>query len=231
MKTIGLIGGMSWESTTSYYSLLNRGIQQKLGGFHSAEIVMVSVNFQPLEEAMRLGNWDQCQKILVENAQRIEAAGADFLLLCTNTMHKVAPAITQAINIPFLHIADATGKRIKKSNIHTIGLLGTSFTMEEDFYRQRLADKHNLKVIIPSPEDRKIVHDIIFNELCRGKIKKQSKDEYLRIINEMKANGAQGVIEGCTEIGMLIKQHDTAMPLFDTTTLHVEQAIQTALTE
>ncbi len=231
MKTIGLLGGMSWESTTSYYSLLNRGIQQKLGGFYSAKIVMVSVNFQPLEEAMRQGNWNKCQMILVESAQRVEAAGADFLLLCTNTMHKVAPAITQSINIPFLHIADATGSRIKESGINTIGLLGTRFTMEEDFYRQRLTDKFGLNVIIPTPEDRKIVHDIIFNELCQGKIREQSKDEYLRIIKKMQADGARGVIEGCTEIGMLIKQHDTTMPLFDTTTLHVDQAIQTALTK
>ncbi len=222
---------MSWESTTSYYSLLNRGIQKKLGGFHSAKIIMVSVNFQPLEEAMRQGNWDKCQKILIESAQRIEAAGADFLLLCTNTMHKVAPAITQSINIPFLHIADATGKRIKESGIDAIGLLGTRFTMEEDFYRQRLEDKFGLKVIIPTPEDRQIVHDIIFNELCQGTIRDHSKNEYLRIIKRIRADGAQGVIEGCTEIGMLIKQHDTSMPLFDTTTLHVDQAIQTALTE
>jgi aspartate racemase len=144
-------------------------------------------------------------------------------------MHKIAPAITQSIDIPFLHIADATGSSIRKSNINTIGLLGTRFTMEEDFYRQRLTDKYGLTVIIPNSGDRKIVHDIIFNELCQGKIREQSKIEYLRIIEKMKANGAQGVIEGCTEIGMLIKQHDTAMPLFDTTTLHVQQAIETAL--
>lgn len=231
MKTIGLLGGMSWESTAHYYRLLNQGINQKLGGLHSAKIAMISVDFQPLEILMQQGKWTECGACLAESARKIEAAGADFILLCTNTMHKVAEIITQAVDIPLLHIADATAERIKAEKIQSVGLLGTSFTMEEEFYKGRLLEKHGLRVIIPCQEDRKIVHDIIFEELCRGKIRTESRRRYLNIIEAMNKQGAEAIIAGCTEIGMLINQNHTIVPLFDTTFLHVEQAVCLALAE
>ena len=229
MKTIGLLGGMSWESTTHYYQLLNQGINARLGGLHSAPIVLLSVDFQPLETLMQQGKWTELSVHLADAAQKIEKAGADFLLICTNTMHKIAQKITDAIDIPLLHIADATAEKIKAQGMHTVGLLGTAFTMEEEFYRGRLAEKHGLAVVIPPPEDRKKVHDIIFDELCRGKINDSSRQTYLRIIDTMHRQGAEGIIAGCTEIGMLISQDHTPVPLFDTTALHVEQAINYAL--
>ncbi len=231
MKTIGLLGGMSWESTAHYYRLLNQGISARLGGLHSAKIVMVSVNFQPLERLMLQGEWTACGEILAEEAEKIEKAGADFLLICTNTMHKTADIITRAVNIPLLHIADATAERIKAANIQTVGLLGTSFTMEEEFYKGRLLQKHGLTVITPSREDRKRVHDVIFHELCRGRIRNESRVIFQSAIQTMHEQGAEAVIEGCTEIAMLIKQEHTRVPLFDTTALHVEQAIRFALAE
>ncbi len=229
MKTIGLLGGMSWESTTSYYTLLNRGIAERLGTFHSAKIAMVSVDFHPLEEAMRSGDWGLCARILSGAAKDVERAGADLLLLCTNTLHKVAPNISQVINIPFLHIIDAAAEHIRRANMHTVGLLGTKFTMEDGFYHQILKEEYQIEVVTPNRNDREIVHNIIFEELCQGKIRRESKKEYLRIIKELGKNGAQGIIEGCTEIPMLIEQSDTAVPLFDTTKIHAEKAIQTAL--
>ncbi len=229
MKSIGLLGGMSWESTTHYYQLLNRGINARLGGLHSARIVLISVDFQPMESLMRQGKWTEVSERLADAAQKIEKAGADFLLICTNTMHKVAQTLTDAVDIPLLHIADATAEKIKAQGIHTVGLLGTAFTMEEEFYRGRLSEKHGLEVIIPLPEDRKKVHDIIFEELCRGKINDTSRQTYLRIIDTMHRQGAEAIIEGCTEIAMLISQKHTPVPLFDTTALHVEQAINYAL--
>jgi len=229
MKTIGLIGGMSWESTTHYYQQLNRSINTRLGGLHSAKIVMVSVDFQPLELHMQRGEWSECENILAGAARKLESAGADFFLICTNTMHKVATGVAEAVDIPLLHIADATAKRIKEENVNTIGLLGTKFTMEEEFYRGRLTEKHGLKVIIPEPDDRQLVHDIIFSELCHGTINDQSRQSYLRIINEMKKQSAEAVIEGCTEIAMLVDQGHTTVPLFDTTTIHVEHAVNMAL--
>lgn len=231
MKTIGLLGGMSWESTAHYYRLLNQGINEKLGGLHSAKIAMVSVDFQPLEIFMRQGKWTECGELLADAAQKTEAAGADFLLICTNTMHKVANIVTEAVNIPLLHIADATADRIKAENIQTVGLLGTSFTMEEEFYNGRLSKKHGLTVIIPAAEDRRIVHNVIFEELCRGQIRAESRKAYLDIIESMRGQGAEAVIEGCTEIGMLVNQNHTTVPLFDTTALHVEQAVCLALAE
>ena len=231
MKTIGLLGGMSWESTAHYYRLLNQRINEKMGGLHSAKIAMVSVDFQPLEILMQQGKWTECGERLADAAQQIEKAGADFLLICTNTMHKVAGMITDAVNIPLLHIADATAERIKAENIQTVGLLGTSFTMEEAFYSGRLSEKHGLTVIIPSPEDRKKVHDVIFQELCHGKVRAESRKLYLNIIETMHGQGAEAVIEGCTEIGMLVNQNHTKIPLFDTTSLHVEQAVRIALEE
>ena len=231
MKTIGLLGGMSWGSTEHYYRLLNQSINQKLGGLHSAKIAMVSVDFQPLEQLMRQGKWTECGERLADAAKKIEAAGADFLLICTNTMHKVAESITDAVTIPLLHIADATADRIKAKNIRTVGLLGTSFTMEEEFYSGRLSKKHGLTVIIPSPDERQTVHRIIFEELCHGKIRAESRKAYLDIIESMHRQGVQAIIEGCTEIGMLVDQSHTTIPLFDTTVLHVEQAVHLALEE
>lgn len=231
MKTIGLLGGMSWESTAHYYRLLNQGINAKLGGLHSARIVMVSIDFQPLETFMRQGDWTECGKILIAAARSIEAAGADFLLICTNTMHKLAPEVAEAVSIPLLHIADATAMEIKAGKFQSVGLLGTRFTMEEDFYRGRLSSLHGFRVITPLAEDRKAVDAIIFSELCRGHVNAESRECYLRIINEMEQRGAEAIIAGCTEIGMLINQEHTHIPLFDTTVAHVNQALRLALAE
>ena len=229
MKTIGLLGGMSWESTALYYRLINQGVKRQLGGLHSARIAMVSVDFHPIEELQHSGQWEQTGRLLAEDARRIEAAGADFLLICTNTMHKVAPQIEAAIDIPLLHLADVTADRIKERRMNTIGLLGTNFTMEQDFYKGRLSDRHGLKVIVPSEADRQIVHRIIYDELCVGAVKGRSRKEYLRIMEKMQAAGAEGIIEGCTEIVMLVQQAHTDIPLFDTTAIHAEAAVNMAL--
>ncbi len=229
MKTIGLLGGMSWESTELYYRWINQGIKKELGGLNSAKIAMVSVNFDEIEKLQHQGDWETSAQVLANAAKQIEAAGADVLLICTNTMHKVAPQVEAAINIPLLHLADATANRIKEAGLTTIGLLGTKFTMEQDFYKGRLVDKHDLNVIVPSPEDREIVHDIIYNELCLGEVKDSSRTEYLRIVDAMRAQGAEAVIEGCTEIVMLLKQEHTDVPLFDTTAIHAEEAVKLAL--
>ena len=231
MKTIGLLGGMSWESTADYYRLLNQRVNARLGDLHSAKIVMVSVDFQPLEMLMRQGHWAECGMILSNSACSIEKAGADFLLICTNTMHKLEPVISKAVSIPILHIADATAEEIKKNNIKTVGLLGTRFTMEEDFYRGRLSTHHDLHVITPPADDRRRIHDIIFDELCRGIVREKSRYQYLEIIERMVQQGAEGIIAGCTEIGMLITQNNTSIPLFDTTSIHVNQAVCLALAE
>lgn len=231
MKTIGLLGGMSWASTAHYYQLLNQGINRQLGGLHSAKIAMVSVDFQPLERFMHQGNWIDCGKILIQSAKSIEAAGADFLLICTNTMHKLAPAVAEAVSIPLLHIADATAMAIKAQNIRTIGLLGTKFTMEEDFYRGRLMTTHGLRVITPAAGDRRLVDRIIFDELCRGIVRSESRSHYLRIMAEMAKEGAEAIVAGCTEIGMLVNQEHAMIPLFDTTVIHVDRAVQLALEE
>jgi len=230
MKTIGLLGGMSWESTALYYRLLNEGINHRLGRLHSAKIVLVSVDFEPIEILQREGDWEQAGILLAEAGKEIEAGGADFLLICTNTMHKVASAVQQAISIPLLHLADATAEKIRSKNIQTVGLLGTKFTMEEDFYKGRLTDKYGLQVIVPEAKERQSVHRIIFEELCHGRIEKDSKEEYLRIIKKLRADGAEAVIAGCTEIGMLVNQSHTDVPIFDTTVIHVEKAIEYALT-
>ena len=229
MKTIGLLGGMSWESTALYYSHINELVKEKLGGLHSAKIAMYSVDFQEIEILQHKGEWDATGEILAKASQQIEAAGADFLLICTNTMHKVAPQIEAAIDIPLLHIADATANRIKAGGIKNIGLLGTRFTMEEEFYAGRLRDKHNLKVILPSKADREIVHRVIYEELVLGVVRDESRQEYLRIMNELRAEGAEGVIEGCTEIVMLVQQEHTDIPLFDTTAIHAQAAVEMAL--
>jgi aspartate racemase len=229
MKTIGLLGGMSWESTELYYRWINEGVKARLGGLHSARIALVSVDFQEIEDLQHRGDWDAAGKALARAAQRIEAAGADFLVICTNTMHKVAPAITAAIAIPLLHIADATAERIEASGYHTIGLLGTNFTMEQDFYRGRLVERHGLDVLVPDEADRRIVHRIIYEELVLGQVQDASRSEYLRIIDALAARGAEAIILGCTEITLLVQQEHTAIPLFDTTAIHAEAAVALAL--
>lgn len=226
MKTVGLLGGMSWESTAGYYKAINEGIKNKLGGLHSAQIAMFSVDFEPIEKLQHQGDWAGTALILSEAAKKIEAAGADFLLICTNTMHKVAPHIQQAIKIPILHIADATAEVLVEKGIKKVGLLGTAFTMEQEFYKGRLHEKYGLEVIVPDSADRKVVHGIIYNELCVGKIEASSKAEYLRIIEELSQNGAEAVILGCTEISMLVKQSDTNVSLFDTTQIHANKAVE-----
>ena len=228
MKTIGLLGGMSWESTELYYRLINEETRRRLGGLHSAPVAMVSVDFQRIEELQHQGNWTAAGEILAGKARQVEAAGADFLLICTNTMHKVAADIEAAISIPLLHLADATAGRVRASGISTIGLLGTKFTMEQDFYRGRL-EQQGLSVLTPGSEDREIVHRVIYEELCLGKVLEGSRKEYLRIIDRLAAAGAQGVIEGCTEIVMLVQQEHTQMPLFDTTAIHALEAVALAL--
>lgn len=229
MKTIGLLGGMSWESTVGYYCAINEGVKNTLGGLHSAKIAMYSVDFEPIEKLQHAGNWKGTAIILSVAAQSIESAGADFLLICTNTMHKVAPEIEKSIKIPLLHIADATAEVLVHEGIKTVGLLGTAFTMEQDFYKGRLSENYGLNVLIPNEEDRQIVHKIIYQELCLGKIQADSKTEYLRIIDILANQGAEAVILGCTEIGMLVSQGDTKVKLFDTTAIHAEKAVEYAI--
>lgn len=229
MKTIGLLGGMSWESTELYYRIINEQVKSRLGGLHSARIAMVSVDFQEIEALQVEGKWEEAADVLVRSALQVEKAGADFLLICTNTMHKVAPQIQTAIGIPLIHLADATAERILAQGIRNIGLLGTNFTMEQDFYKGRLLERYGLNVIVPSEVDRQIIHRIIYEELCLGEIKESSREHYLRIMNKLSDNGAQAIIEGCTEITLLVKQHHTAIPLFDTTAIHAEEAVSLAL--
>jgi len=229
MKTIGLLGGMSWESTALYYRWINELVKEKLGGLHSAKIAMVSVDFQEIEDLQHKNKWDESGDILTEAALKIEAAGANFLLICTNTMHKVVPQIEEAINIPLLHIADATADAIKRRGINSIGLLGTNFTMEQDFYAGRLARKHGLQVLVPEKADRDIVHRVIYEELVLGVVKEESRNEYLRIMTGLSNQGAEGIIEGCTEIVMLVQQKHTEIPLFDTTAIHAQKAVEMAL--
>jgi aspartate racemase len=229
MKTIGLLGGMSWESTELYYRLINEGVKAQLGRLHSARIAMVSVDFEEIEVMQHSGDWAGAGQALAQAARGVEAAGADFLLICTNTMHKVAPQIQAAIDIPILHIADATAKRIKAAGMETIGLLGTNFTMEEDFYKGRLIEKHGLNVLVPPASDRALVHGVIYDELCLGRVEDDSRREYLRIMEDLRSRGAEGIIEGCTEIVMLVQQQHTDIPLFDTTSIHAEEAVMKAI--
>ena len=231
MKTIGLLGGMSWESTVGYYRAINEGVKNALGGLHSAKIAMYSVDFEPIEQHAHAGDWETVAKIITEAAGKVQAAGADFLIICTNTMHKLAPEIEAAIQIPLLHIADATAEVIVDKNINTVGLLGTAFTMEQGFYKGILTDKYGLKVLVPEENDRQIIHRIIFDELCLGITRNESKAEFLRIIDELAARGAEAVILGCTEIGMLINQADTDIRLLDTTQIHVNKAVEYATTK
>tara|TARA_R110000796_G_scaffold174601_3_gene291569 strand:+ start:55 stop:747 length:693 start_codon:yes stop_codon:yes gene_type:complete len=230
MRVIGVLGGMSWESSQSYYRALNEGVKAALGGFHSAKIVMVSVDFAEIEAMQQRGDWDAAGELLASAAQGVERAGADCLLIATNTMHKVAPAIEQAITIPLLHIADATALQLQADGINRVGLLGTRFTMEQDFYIGRLEEQFGIKVVVPEQSERDTIHQVIFDELCQGRIEDVSRQRYLAIIDSLYAQGAQAVILGCTEIAMLVSQQDTAVPLYDTTALHVQRAVAWALT-
>ena len=229
MKRIGLIGGMSWESSAEYYRLVNEGVKEKLGGLHSADCVMVSVDFDEIEVLQRESRWVEAAERMVAAARALEAAGADFVLLCTNTMHKTADAIQSGISIPFIHIADPTAARIKMAGLDTVGLLGTRFTMEEDFYTGRLIKNHGLKVLLPPKNDREIVHRVIYEELVLGILREESRAQYVRIIQDLVKLGAQGVILGCTEIGLLVSASDSTVPLFDTTRLHALAGVEAAL--
>ncbi|MDM8179276.1 MULTISPECIES: aspartate/glutamate racemase family protein [Marinobacter] len=230
MKTIGLLGGMSWESTQTYYRLINEGVKSRLGGLHSAKLVLYSVDFAEIEALQHQGDWPATARILSGAALSLENAGADFLMIGTNTMHKVAPEIEEAINIPLLHIADATAKVLTQDNIQRVGLLGTRFTMEQAFYRERL-EAAGIEVVTPDAPQRAEVHRVIYEELCQGEIQAPSREAYLAVINSLAEQGAQAVILGCTEIGLLIKQTDTPVPLYDTTAIHAAQAVNQALTE
>ncbi len=229
MKTIGLIGGMSWESTVPYYRQINQTIKQQLGGLHSARLVLYSVDFHEVERLQHAGDWDAAGAMLADAARALQAAGADFIVLCTNTMHKVAPAIEAAVRIPLFHIADPTARAIQQAGLRKIGLLGTRFTMEQAFYKERLREQHGLDVVVPEQADRDIVHRIIYEELCLGQIVDSSRDEYRRIIAALVAQGAQAIILGCTEISLLVAQQDASVPLFDTTAIHAHSAALWAL--
>jgi aspartate racemase len=229
MKTIGLIGGMSWESTVPYYRQINETIKEHLGGLHSAKIILYSVNFHEIERLQRAGDWVAAGELMAGAARALESAGADFLVLCTNTMHKVAPAIEAAVGIPLFHIADPTAIAIKQAGFSKVGLLGTRFTMEQDFYRDRLRERHGLDVIVSNQEDREIIHRVIYEELCLGKVLSDSRIEYRRIMADLVRLGAQAIILGCTEISLLVVQSDAEVPLFDTTCIHARKAAECAL--
>jgi aspartate racemase len=229
MKIIGLIGGMSWESSAAYYRIINETTKARLGVLYSAKSLMYTVNFHEIEQMQHKGEWEKAALVLVDAAQRLERGGADCIVLCTNTMHKLASFIEAAVKIPFIHIADATAQQIKVQGMKKIGLLGTGFTMEQDFYKGRLVEKFGLEVITPDKADRDIVHRVIYNELCQGKIEASSKAEYVRIMAELVKQGAEGIILGCTEIMLLVGQADSPVPVFDTTTIHAVVAVDFAL--
>lgn len=228
MKTIGLIGGMSWESTVPYYQIINEEVKQKLGGLHSAKIILYSVEFDEIEKCQSSGNWEKSGEILGHAAQGLEAAGADFILICTNTMHKVAPQIASMIHVPIIHIADATADALQEKHIGKVGLLGTKYTMTQDFYKQKLIDR-GIEVVIPDEDDIETVNEIIFHELCVGKILDKSRVRFQEVIKRLQEKGAEGVILGCTEIGLLIHQSDSTLPVFDTTLIHAKKAAEMAL--
>ncbi|MBK9376349.1 MAG: aspartate/glutamate racemase family protein [Holophagales bacterium] len=231
MKTIGLIGGMSWESTVPYYREINEHVRLRRGGLHSARVALYSVDFADIEPLQRTDLWDEAGEALARAGRAVEAAGADFIVLCTNTMHKVAPAIEAAVSIPLLHIADPTAEAVKRAGIRTIGLLGTRFTMEQDFYRERLQRRHGLEVIVPAAQGRDVVHRVIYEELCRGVVTEESRAQYREVIAGLVRKGAGGVILGCTEIAMLVSASDSSVPVFDTTRLHAAAAVDFALAE
>ena len=228
MKTIGLIGGMSWESSAEYYRLINTLVKEQLGGFHSAKCVMISLDFAEIETSQREDRWSESAQSLITAAQSLERAGADLVVLCTNTMHKVADDIEASIQIPFLHIADVTAEQIKRQGLTTVGLLGTRFTMEQDFYVGRLTQRYGLRVLIPGSAERTMIHRVIYDELCLGEVKASSKTQYLAVIDGLIERGAQGIILGWTEIGLLIRAEDCRVPVFDTTRLHAQAAVDLA---
>ncbi|KUP34398.1 MULTISPECIES: aspartate/glutamate racemase family protein [Bacillus] len=228
MKTIGLIGGMSWESSAEYYRIINEEIKKKLGGLHSAKCLLYSVDFKEIEHYQSVGAWDKAGEALGEVARSLEKAGADFIVICTNTMHKVLGYIQEMITIPILHIADATAEQIIRQDIRSVGLLGTKYTMEQDFYKSRIAS-HDINVIVPDDDERELINNIIYQELCLGEIKQSSKNVYKKIINNLVDRGAEGIILGCTEIGLLVKVEDSKVPLFDTTLIHAQKAVNKSL--
>jgi aspartate racemase len=231
VKTIGLLGGMSWESSIEYYRIINETVRDKLGGLHSAKSLMYSVDFAEIEALQHEGKWEEATQLMINAAQHVENGGADFLVICTNTMHRMAEEVQEGIGIPLLHIADATAVKIKAGGLRKVGLLGTRFTMEEEFYKGRLINRHDLDVIVPSDEGREIVHRVIYDELVMGKVEPTSKVQYIQIIEELIHEGAQGIILGCTEICLLVGEKDVAVPVFDTTLIHATAAVEVALGE
>jgi aspartate racemase len=229
MKTIGLLGGMSWESSTEYYRIINQRVGERLGGLHSAICIMYSIDFAEIEELQNLGKWDKATELMIKAAQHVEDGGADFLIICTNTMHKMVDDVSAGIGIPILHIADATAWNIKDRGINTVGLLGTRYTMEGDFYKGYLEDKHGLEVLTPNEVDRDVIHRIIYEELVLGEVRGDSKEKYIEIMNKLIGKGVQGIILGCTEIGLLVKEGDVQVPVFDTTDIHATTAVDYAL--
>jgi aspartate racemase len=229
VKRIGLLGGMSWESSSEYYRLLNQEVRERCGGLHSADCLLRSVDFTDIERLQREARWDQAGSRLATEARSLVTAGAQLLILCTNTMHKVADAIVAAIDVPFVHIADATADAVRGRRLQTVGLLATAYTMEQDFYVGRLRERHGLSVIVPAARDRAIVHDVIYDELCVGVVEDSSREEYRRIMRDLAERGAEGILLGCTEIDLLVGQDDSPVPVFDTTRLHVQKAIELAL--
>jgi aspartate racemase len=229
MKTIGLIGGMSWESSAEYYRIINQTVQERLGGLHSAQCILFSFDFQEIEHLQHQGAWEQLTELMIRAAQRLEGAGAELLIICTNTMHKMAEEVQSSVSIPLVHIADATAKAVIEKGLDKVALLGTRFTMEEDFYKKRLREKYELEVIIPSESNREVIDNVIYTELCRGILHQSSREQFKAIIEKLASNGAQGVILGCTEIPLLIGQRDAEIPLFDTTRIHAQAAVEMAL--
>lgn len=229
MRRLGLLGGMSWESTAEYYRFVNEEVRTRCGGLHSADCLLRSVDFTEIEPLQRTGRWEEAGVRLAAEARALVAAGAQILVLCTNTMHKVADAITVAVDVPFVHIADATADAVRARELRAVGLLATAYTMEQDFYVGRLRDKHGLKVLVPNAEDRRIVHNVIYDELCVGLVNDDSRDQYRRIMHELAGRGAEGILLGCTEIELLVGQDDAPVPVFDTTRLHVQKAVELAL--
>ncbi|CAH0346637.1 aspartate/glutamate racemase family protein [Bacillus sp. CECT 9360] len=230
MKTIGLIGGMSWESSAEYYRIINEEVKNKLGGLHSAKCLLYSVDFEEIERYQSEGDWKKAGKVLGQVALSLEKGGANFIVICTNTMHKVIADIKEKINIPILHIADATADQIKKQGLRSVGLLGTKYTMEQDFYKSRI-ESNGIKIIVPNEKDREIVNKVIYEELCLGKVDQKSRDYYKNVMERLIHNGAEGIILGCTEIGLLIKPEDSRVPLFDTTFIHAIEAVNRSLVD
>jgi aspartate racemase len=229
VKRIGLLGGMSWESTAVYYRLVNEAVRDRAGGLHSADCLLRSVDFAGVEELQRTGRWDAAGALLAGEARALQGAGAELLVLCTNTMHKVAPAIEAALSIPFVHIADTTAEAVRAAGISRVGLLATAYTMERDFYVGRLRERHGLDVLVPDAADRRIVHDVIYQELCVGIVRDASREEYRRVMAALVQRGAEAILLGCTEIDLLVAARDATVPLFDTTRLHAERAVELAL--